>query len=396
MCIQTAIQSKIAELTNDGESIAIFLADTLQGQSDPAIKICHRLDAARMLTRYGIPQPDNITKFPAPSTGEESVILAQTGIQRGEEQDKESPPSMSVPAPTLRDIVAYPVARYIRDRTGNGETLIDTLCHIMNGGQYNPDPFTGRPQQAVKPRERLAAAKELLRRAFAEHNPPRSASIPSISSIDVNSDPLNADLAKLVRERTNNGIESAEFLIRVAEDDAEEGEWQPAHRLSAAKELLHRACDLNYEAVTWDHIDAHNRATDIGFDAEGAELERARIQAGRSGIIQEFSEAYDAGDEEAMRKAEDKYNAYNARVNEGEDPAEALRQAGLGPDDPDPDMAGPGMEINYPPLSEEEQAKFYREVVQIQAGSEHDSDNRSIASAIHIPKLTIPLNNRSP
>ena len=74
MCIQDNIQSKIAELTNDGESIAIFLADTLQGQSDPAIKICHRLDAARMLTRYGIPQPDNITKFPAPSTGEESVI----------------------------------------------------------------------------------------------------------------------------------------------------------------------------------------------------------------------------------------------------------------------------------------------------------------------------------
>ena len=374
MCIQTSIQSKIAELTNDGESIATFLADTLQGSSDPAIKICHRLDAARMLTRYGIPQPNNIT----PIRPDEKA-----------QQDEESPSSMSAPAPTLRDIVAYPVARYIRERTCNGETLIDTLCYIMSGGDYNSAPFTGIPQRTIKPRERLAAAKELLRRAFGEYNPPRSASTPYTTSIDVNSDHLNADLARLVRERTNNGIEAAEFLIRVAENDTEEDDWQPAHKLSAAKELLHRAYDLNYESVSWEHIDAHNRATHIGFDTEGAEIESARIQAGRSELIRQFSEAYEAGDEETMRAVEDKYNAYNARINEGEDPDEALRHAELGPDDPDPDIDC------YKPQSEEEQAKFHREVVQIQGSPEPDSDNRNIASTLHIPNLTIPLSQKS-
>ena len=313
---------------------------------------------------------------------------------------------MSVPAPTLRDIVAYPVARYIRERTNDGDTMLEALHHIMGGGDYNPDPFSGIPQRTVKPYHRLAAAKELLRRAFAEHRAPKSPSPLTGEGWDGGENPfhpvnpVNSPLARLARDKTDDGIEVAELLIRITESDTREGDWLPAHRLSAAKELLHRAYDLNYDAVTWDHIDAYHRATDIGFDAEGAELERARIQAGRSEIIQEFSEAYDAGDEEAMRAAEDKYNAYNARVNEGEDPDEALRHAGLGPDDPDPDIAGPGMEINYQALSEEEQAKFYREVVQIQAGSEHDSkpvsDSRSIANAIHIPKITIPLNNRSP
>ena len=61
MCIQTTIQNKIAELTGNGDAIAEFLADTMRGQSDRDIKICHRLDAARMLAKYGIPQPDNIT-----------------------------------------------------------------------------------------------------------------------------------------------------------------------------------------------------------------------------------------------------------------------------------------------------------------------------------------------
>ena len=386
MCIQTAIQSKIAELTNNGEHIATFLTDTMHGQSDHAIKIHHRIDAARLLAKYGIPQPNNITEFPSPS------------MEEGHDGDEENPTHPVIPGnsdPTLRDIVAYPVARYIRDRTNNGETLIDTLCHIMNGGHYNPDPFSGRPQHAIKPRERIAAARELLRRAFAEHNPISRHSresgypddqnnIPSIPSIHVSS-----PIAALAREKTNNGIDAAEQLIRIVENDNDD-EWQPAHRVAAAKELLHRAYDLNYDAVTWEHIDAYNRAANIGFDAEGAEIERARIQSARSDIIREFSDASAAGDEQAMQAAEDKFNAYNARVNNGEDPDEALEHAELGPNDPDPDI-----DYLYPPLSEKEQAQFYRELIQIQGDGANNSDNRSVANAIKIPKLTITLPEKS-
>ena len=55
MCIQTALQSKIAELTGNGDIIAKFLADTVQG-AIPGAKPCHRIDAAKTLAKYGIPQ----------------------------------------------------------------------------------------------------------------------------------------------------------------------------------------------------------------------------------------------------------------------------------------------------------------------------------------------------
>ena len=57
MCIQTAIQNKIAELTNDGEDIAVFLAEVLRG-TDPTVKTHHRLEAARMLSKYRAAQPE--------------------------------------------------------------------------------------------------------------------------------------------------------------------------------------------------------------------------------------------------------------------------------------------------------------------------------------------------
>ena len=383
MCIQNAIQSKIAELTDNGETIATFLAETLQGQSDHAIQIHHRLDAARMLTKYGISQPteDPANSIPSPIKGD------------GQDGGDENHPSLSAPSPTLRDIVAYPVARYIRNRTDNGETLVHTLRNIMDGGDYDRDPFTDELRVVIKPHHRLAAAKELLRRAFGEYRPPRSNSVrheqtlsPLMGegwdggenpSIDVRgSDPLNADLAKLVRERTTNGIDAAELLVRVVENEDED--WQPAHRLSAAKELLHRAYDLNYKAVSWEHLDAYNRATET--HDEVADLEQARIEAGGAKIIREFDEAYAAGDKEAMRVAEEKYEAYHHRIRNGEDPDEAAKYAEHGPDDPDPDV-----DYYHQPLSEEAQAKFYREVVQ-----------GSAALSIPTPKLTIPVNNRSP
>ena len=241
MCIQTALQSKIAELTDNGDTILQFLADTAHG-AIPDAKFCHRLDAAKTLAKYGLPQPDGITEFPYPPTEEESVIPAEAGIQNGETEDKEppsSPTSMSVPAPTLRDIVAYPVARYIRERTNGGETILITLQDIMRGGSYSHfDREFGNPP-LVKPHQRLAAAKELMGRAMGESRPPRreSSHFDADTPLDEN-DPINSDFARLVRDRTNNGIDAAETMIRIAENSHEEDEWLPAHRFAASKELL--------------------------------------------------------------------------------------------------------------------------------------------------------------
>ncbi|MCY3543146.1 MAG: hypothetical protein OXH22_03750, partial [Chloroflexi bacterium] len=153
------------------------------------------------------------------------------------------------------------------------------------------------------------------------------------------------------------------------------------HRVSAAKELLHRAYDLNYEAVSWEHVQAYKQATD--FADEGATLEHARIQAGRNALLREFNEAYESGDEEAAQEAEDKYNAYNRYITEGKNPEDAMTFATCGPNDPDP---------------EDEQDKLDGELSHHRSYTDQDgaSDNRTAAAQIPTPKLTIPINNRSP
>ena len=170
---------------------------------------------------------------------------------------------MSVPTPTLRDIVAYPVARYIRERTDGGETIINALTDIMRGGSYSRFDREFNNPPLIKPHQRLAAARELMGRAMGESRPPRrdSSHFDSDTPLDED-DPINSDFAKLVRDRTNNGIDAAETMIRIVENTHDEDEWLPAHRLAASKELLHRAYDLNYDAVTWREIEAYRRATE--------------------------------------------------------------------------------------------------------------------------------------
>ena len=57
MCNLTALQQNIAGITKDGYDIALFLADTMNGQT-PGVKVCHRMDAAKQLTKYGFPDAD--------------------------------------------------------------------------------------------------------------------------------------------------------------------------------------------------------------------------------------------------------------------------------------------------------------------------------------------------
>ena len=60
MCLPNSIQYKIHKRTGNGDTIAAFLVDTMQGQHTDA-KFCHRLEAAKHLIKYGFPdtQCDN-------------------------------------------------------------------------------------------------------------------------------------------------------------------------------------------------------------------------------------------------------------------------------------------------------------------------------------------------
>ncbi len=369
MCIQNTLQQKIANLTNDGETIALFLADTLQSDSY-AIKHCHKMDAARLLSKYGFAQP-------------EGKVIPINPVR-----------PEPVEEPTLRDIVAYPIARYIRDRTNDGETPIEALCDIIHDdGEYDSQAAQGFGYGGVrppaKPHHKLAAASELLRRAFGESTRRRkSASYDPEADID-DAAPINGHLAKLVRDKTNNGTEAAELLIRIAENDRSDGDWTAAHRVAAARELLHRAYDLNYEAVSWEHVQAYKQATD--FADEGATLEHARIQAGRNALLREFNEAYESGDEEATQEAEDKYNAYNRYITEGKTPEDAMAFATCGPNDPDPEELHTQNPVHpVTPVHSEP-------VLSAVEGPVEGRDRKHTAAAqVPTPRLTVPINNRSP
>ena len=54
MCIPTKLQQNIISFTKDGERIARFLTETMQGET-PGVKVNHRLEAAKQLIKLGFP-----------------------------------------------------------------------------------------------------------------------------------------------------------------------------------------------------------------------------------------------------------------------------------------------------------------------------------------------------
>ena len=204
---------------------------------------------------------------------------------------------------------------------------------------------------------------------------------PIIPDLD-DSDPINGHLAKLIRDNTDDGTEAAELLIRIAENDRNSGDWTAAHRVTAARELIHRAYDLNYEAVTWEHVVAYKQATD--FADEGETLEYARIEADRHALIREYREASASGDEEATQAAEDRFNNYNRHIKEGKAPDTAMKYANYGPNDPIPEE----LHTQNPTHPVRPVTPARPEPVEGHVGT--------IAATIHTPKLTVPINNRSP
>ena len=58
MCITSRLQQHIRNLTNDGEVVARFLVDTVQGKT-PGAKPCHQLEAMKHLIRFGFTEDTN-------------------------------------------------------------------------------------------------------------------------------------------------------------------------------------------------------------------------------------------------------------------------------------------------------------------------------------------------
>ena len=163
-------------------------------------------------------------------------------------------------------------------------------------------PFTPKKFR-IKPADRMAAARELLRRGFGELGSRRKQS--DITDEANAYDTLHTDLAKRMREYSERGTDTIRFLLELMSDPDPDKEFTVHHRMYAAQELLRRGWDTNYDNIKPKHL------TDYWQDKESPRLSigQKKTQAGLSTTIDDYDN-YDDTDYEAiaqeMREEEDR------------------------------------------------------------------------------------------
>ena len=285
MCKLTELQHNIQSITKDGYDIAAFLADTMRGET-PGVKVCHRMEAAKHLIKYGFPDANCETTSDRPSRAGgnpesqgDDETPAQSPLSPGERGEEIAAPV------THLDILNYQIAHLIRHETAEGHTLVEFLIHIMSGRDR---PFTPRKFR-IKPADRMAAARELLRRGFGELGSRRR---PSDTTDEANTyDTLHTDLARRMREYSERGTDTVRFLLEVMSDPDPDLEFTVHHRMSAAQELLRRGWDTNYDNIKPKHLQTYWR------DKESPRLSvgQKKTQAGLSTTIDDYDTYDDSG-----------------------------------------------------------------------------------------------------
>ena len=248
------IDATIQRLTGDGEIIAQFLVDTLQGYTRDAT-VSHRLKSAEWLTAFGrlIPEhaiPKSATIRPRPKS--------EPKQDKRDKLDKK-------PKVTEKQILHFDIARLIKQETNDGETIIEFLIRVISKIEETGENFT--------PAVRMRAARELLIRGFG-------GTIPGVRRIlSGKTEELDSYLSKIVREYTNYGADSIRFLVETMENKDPEADSRGAasfiklmrmrprikpaegftasHRVWAACELLRRAYDIKTDHITYEDIQAY-------------------------------------------------------------------------------------------------------------------------------------------
>ena len=314
MCIPNTLQHNILEGTNGGYDIARFLAETMRGET-LGVKVNHRLDAAKHLIRYGFPDAqcdinrpipqEKGTKTPSPSMGE-GWDGGDISVSTEPVEPHISSPSMSVPVSHL-DILNYEIAHLIRSETAEGHTIVKFLAEIMTGRDR---PFTPKKLR-IKPADRMAAARELLRRGFGDFGYRRKL---SDSNDEANAyDTLHTDLAKRMREYSEHGTDTIRFLLEVmANPDPEEG-FTVHHRMSAAQELLRRGWETNYDRILSEDVAAYWQDQTSPRLSVGQKKQRA----GMSAYVDEY-DIYDDLDYDAIARQLRVQGDHEAAANETE------------------------------------------------------------------------------
>ena len=319
MCDINTLQQKIADLTDNGEIVIRFLAETVQGKTQ-AVQPCHRLEATRQLIRLGN-LGDNT---PSPSMGEgrdggdrnkesarpepvEGHISSRHSRASGNPVARDEKSSLSsdntahpepvegraqgpTEAPTQQrpseitylDILNFNLAQLIRSETADGHTIVEFLLHIMTGrdSAYTPNKLR------IKPADRMAASREILRRGYGHFGRRRRLIDDAEETNDY--DTLHTDLAKRLRQYSEEGSQVILFLLNVMKNEVPDEEYTTRHRMSAAQELLRRGWDTNYDKIKSEHL------IDYWQDQQSARLSVG--QKKQLAGLQTYADEYDAYD----------------------------------------------------------------------------------------------------
>ena len=185
MCIENTLQQHILNITNGGKTIADFFHATMQGQN-PRAQVHHQMEAAKHLTKLVL------TYTPSPLTGE--------GWDGGE-------------APARPEHVER------HDRNTAHEPYHSSFLRKQESTLETADTAETQDNNPTHP-------------------------VNPVTDTDI----INYEIARLIREETNDGYAIAEFLTRIMHGSSP-GELaysqrdrviSPADRMAAAKELLNR------------------------------------------------------------------------------------------------------------------------------------------------------------
>ena len=258
------------------------------------------MEATKHLIKYGFPDTEcnNIPTLPQGEGRGDGTKAPSPSMGEGWDGREDSPPSMSAPVTHL-DILNYEIAHLVRHESADGHTIVNFLVDIMTGRDR---PFTPRKFR-IKPADRMAAARELLRRGFGDLGSRRKQ---SDTTDEANAyDSLHTDLARRMREYSERGTDTIRFLLELMSDPDPDKEFTVHHRMYAAQELLRRGWDTNYDNIKPEHLQAYWQ------DKESTRLSigQKKTLAGLSTSIDDYDQ-YDDTDYEAiaqeMRGEEDR------------------------------------------------------------------------------------------
>ncbi len=246
MCITSRLQQHIRNLTGDGEVVARFLVDTVEGRHTGA-KYHHKLEAMKHIVRFGFTEDDGphfwgLIPTPEELAASPSRHSRENGNPAGQGGDTDNSRLKTV---NSLDILNYDIAHLIRQETADGHTIAEFLTHVMT---RRDRPFTPKKLR-IRHTDRMAAAREILRRGFGHFGRKRKLVIDEEDTTN-EYDTLHTDLAKRMREYSEHGTDAVRFLLDVMEDANPDEPYTWGHRMSAAQELLRRGWDTNYDAIT--------------------------------------------------------------------------------------------------------------------------------------------------